>query len=486
MSEVLRLLQSTSLFFRTYVRKEGNTVYGSLLWRIVLLCSNQIRKKSAVSHRQVLLDVVNEIDKAKSDIDMFVDAEAKFDLPEFELNEDEVVEHTYQHSPRRVVRVRGGGRGRGRGRGRKHNYGWLAYRHETQILAKYKTQLVTDLAECKNLGTMSTVMACVRQLMRTDANLDIETYDIVQPVGDLRIMFQVHQMRDCKPEQTPAAILDEIIAPFFTVETLMWTSGQGLTSRFGVPMEVAIQHIEKRELHFANVRELSEHLNDDRTDTELLDRLAGRLMKYKKYGFKLCISKEELDCCEFLPRMIERMMMEHIEPRNAVQKRKISKGIRMARAGDNPTFIRMSDDCWAVQSLHNDYVACVVGENRGVPHEVAALIAGFAARADENVYYEDPLWRKEVRQARERIEMAQLALKRILHPKEDPEEKEEQPTHVNTNVMVDVNVDHVDEHAHVPDAVADEEAGPIEDNESVHSDNESFHSYNQSVHSYGY
>jgi hypothetical protein len=233
--------------------------------------------------------------------------------------------------------------------------------------------------------------------------LDVETLTIDQPVYGFQIKFQVHR----SPSGIPAELLDATVAPFFTIETLMWVSGDGIKARFGVSQDTVLRHIHNRELHLVCPDELSEHLDGNlhmSSNMQILrQRLTGRLMKYKKYGFSLCFNSDDLQCLS-IPEMIGSLMRLHVMDRNGVQKRLISQGIRMATADEeDEEFIKMSDNAWVAQSLHNDYTTSVAGVVTGAPTEVCHLIAAYAARSNEEAYWEDPRWQFEVEAARDAL-----------------------------------------------------------------------------------
>lgn len=371
---VLNVLYQASGFFRNYARLDGTVVYGSLLWRIIRVMTAAERSGKPMLPDQVLLSVLCEIQAAGADIDMFVGADVKFS--------------------KKLLR-RGG---RGDADSGRRSYGWLAYRHEKRVLASTKDELQHDIQTCNSVDDLMWLMSSMRAKTRTASKLWIETIDLEQPIWSYQIKFQVHK----SPSWSPAELLDDIAAPFFTVETLMRVSGGGVSARFGADMDEVIRHIQNRELHLVNPDELSEYLDNNSGSQEIQNRLKDRLLKYKKYGFKLCFGPEDLRCA-FVPTLIFELMIEHIRDRNKAQKRKISKGIPIAEPGDDDEFKQMSDDACASQSLYNDYNSSIIGVATGAPSEICDLIAEFAARADEHVYNEDPIWQEDIRAAREQL-----------------------------------------------------------------------------------
>lgn len=401
---VLNELYKTCGFYRVHARTEGNIVYGSLIWRIIKHVTIAERTTENVNHSAVLKSVVEEIQQMGSDIDMFVTADTRIGASDLSDVSDE------PDAPGGPSGRGRGGRHAGRGRGgrfRQSCYGWLAYRHERRIIENTKVMMAKRLQECKYAATFgSAMMKTIKQNNRS-MRLDIETLTIDQPVYGFQIKFQVHR----SPSGIPAELLDATVAPFFTVETLMWVSGDGIKARFGVSQDTVLRHIHDRELHLVCPDELSEHLDGNlhmSSNMQMLrQRLMGRLMKYKKYGFTLCFDRDEIRCTS-IPEMISDLMRLHVMDRNRVQKRLISQGIRIATADEeDEEFIKMSDNAWAAQSLHNDYNTSVAGVVTGSPTEVCQLIAAYAARSNEEAYWEDPQWQAEV-------EVARDALARVL------------------------------------------------------------------------
>jgi hypothetical protein len=306
------------------------------------------------------------------------------------------------------------------------SYGWLAYRHERNVVNFRKEILVSRLlsGHGTTIAELNMLLSKTKMLVREDAELNIDKFEIPTTFANgEKITMQVHRARESKQLPWPALenprnLLNDVVAPFFTVEALMWDSTQGLSCRFGVPMDMVLRHIENREIHLANSKELISYmdtLKQYRDSRGLCSRLIYRLLKYKRYGFSLCLNKEEIRC-KFMPALIKKMMDTYVRPLSTEEKKKISRGMRFAEdwVQVSARTYEKSENAWATQSLHNEYIASVVGESKDLPIEISTIISEYASRSDEDVYYEDPVWRERVAYARARVEDAQKELQMRL------------------------------------------------------------------------
>ena len=180
-------------------------------------------------------------------------------------------------------------------------------------------------------------------------------------------------------------------------------------------VEEVLEHLQQREMRIVCPAELAAALNTGKdnvltsNDFITLGRLRQRLMKYKKYGFTLCLDSESLKCT-FIADMIRELMETHVMERNSPQKHLISIGQGFGDTGIDPSdeesvseLAVMSKNAMAAQSLFNDYITSVVSNTAGMCNETSRIVAEYAARADETVYHEDPVWAKRVLKAQERL-----------------------------------------------------------------------------------
>lgn len=100
-------------------------------------------------------------------------------------------------------------------------------------------------------------------------------------------------------------------------------------------------------------------------------------------------------------------MLEHIADRNRVQKKAIanSKLFTDGLPADEiyADLLKMAENAKAAQLLRNDYIAIIVELSSGLCRGTVMIVAQYAARADEEVYHEDPEWRAEVQAARDQL-----------------------------------------------------------------------------------
>lgn len=316
------------------------------------------KKTGLIDATEVMQSVIKEIGKDCADIDMFMPYEKK-------------EEKTQQ----------------GHGHGQvQHEYKWLMYRHENRVVAEAKNRLIELMNDkCKTSREFDSAVRHITANKNSDMRFAMKSQEFQEVVNEVQVLFQVHESRK---SMTPEYVLDEVTAPFFTVESMMWLCEGELRSRFGVPLELALEHVARREMHLACSAELIEYLDeglddarhmvDDENDIRrfhlkapsIHGRLAWRLLKYKRYGFDLRLDHEELKC-KSIPAMIKDLMCKHIVGRNNAQKKMISKGVMFATEEDGKEpnddereAIRLSKNALAVQGLYNDYVANVLADIR--------------------------------------------------------------------------------------------------------------------------
>lgn len=362
--ELINKLSKKNPFFRSLTIQDGATVYGSIMWRIL----HQMWRDLEQDPDHILDAVIQEIFSVGSDIDMFVPWTE-------EVNEE-----------KRSCRS-------------KKTYGWLAYNPENRAFRQLQSRMQEALQTCETLDSLDTQLRRWTRIAKDDSVPDIRTRDVLMDVLGRRIKLQIHK----SPSGVPADLLDQDLAPFFTVEALMWVNGSGVRARAGLNQETILQHIRQRELHLVNPVEVSKCV---RKDMILRNRLAGRLLKYKKYGFKLRLDEISAKC-SFVPQLIKELMLEYIADRSRSQKKMIANGKLFTDGlpvGEvDADLLALAENARAAQLLHNDYVASIVELSSGMCRDTAALISQYAARSDEEIYHEDPAWRAEVRAARDHL-----------------------------------------------------------------------------------
>ena len=375
--QVLQLLYQNNPFYRLLAQVEGTVVYGSLLWRIVDEVHRANKHGEEIKPMKIMKSVIEHIHDQNADIDMFVPASVKL-------------------GKGNLRNARGGKRG-----GVHRGYGWLAYRHDKQVVEAAKEDLAKYLQQCKTSTDMLTALDVVNCRTKHDAKLSYNTVELQRDLCGLQIQFQIHQSNEL--DDVPETLLNGVLAPLFTVESLMWVSGGGVQTRFGVEMDDVIRHIQNREMRLVCPDELSEFLDSYTSDNLTMTRLASRLMKYKRYGFKLRLTEDDLKC-KFLPTMIVMLMRDYISPRSKMQKKIIAKGGYFVKEDHYDQHQReLAVEAHCAQSLHNNYVASVVELRTDLPVEICGLVAEYAARADESIYHEDLAWQEDIRVAREQL-----------------------------------------------------------------------------------
>lgn len=366
-----------------------SVIYGSFLSRVITRVEKDKDRGSEDYHANVLLTVLWELSKDAADIDMFVGKDLCLEtFSQVEPDHDED----------------------------NRKYQWLAYRFEKSVADSCRQELTDAILKCRTLGEMR----CVSDRIACDARIKmspiVHSWTIWSDIYERKTLLQIHKSK----KENPTELLNKVYAPFITVESLMWTFENGITTRFGVNLETAVSHILAREIRLVNPLELSEFLDENLYDSSemfsLKNRLELRLLKYGQYGYHLALTEEDLQC-KTIAVLIDSLMLKHVGSRNQAQKNKIAIG-EFKCTDTNGVFVSEFDSAIVVQELHNQYIACVAGAAAGVvesgsceipvlPSEICDIIGMFAARSNESVYHEDPQWREEVDQQKKYIASAE-------------------------------------------------------------------------------